>query len=103
MNEQTEKRTIRDLAREVFFILRDLERDNLSITEKKYIKVKQQIADALSEMGATADVGITLNDNESMICIFEKGMLTHFEFITITKASEYGLKVIDSIQTNRMI
>ena len=95
---ETEKRTIHDLAREMFFILRDLEHDNLWITKKKYIKVKQQIAEALSEMGATADVGITLNDNESLICVFEKGVLGHFEFLATTKATEYGLNPIDSIQ-----
>lgn len=95
MNNQ---RTINDLAREAFFILRDLERDNLHSNRKKYDEVKQQIAASLSKMGATVDVGITLNDNESLICIFENGVLTRFEFLATTKATEYGLNPIGSIQ-----
>lgn len=74
---ETKQRTIHDLARE--FVTMMARQSEIELEE--YQDFRLRIADELSEIGVTKSAGIPLDEQYSLACIFERGVLRTFEVI----------------------
>lgn len=77
MNEVTDKKSIHDLARALLWALIN----NPGIELPEYQDFKDKIAAKLDEMGVNRTVGVPTSAEESLVCVFEDGVLKTFEIL----------------------